>query len=90
MSYTHTNLFEDRGWGGDEMKPYFPISASVSSYSEFIHQHHEFLVLGTYDAPEEWVLRKLHDDGAQLTWLGAYPVPYVDSNLYLVNLTTAK
>ena len=75
MSYTHTNLFEDRGWGGDEMKPYFPISASVSSYTDFIHQHREFLVLGTYDAPEEWLLRKLHDDGAQLTWLGAYPSP---------------
>jgi hypothetical protein len=90
MSYTHTNLFEDRGWGGDEMKPYFPISASLSSYTDFIHQHREFLVLGTYDAPEEWVLRKLHDDGAQLTWLGTYPVPYVDSNLYLVNLTAAK
>jgi hypothetical protein len=45
---------------------------------------------GGRDAPEEWVLRKLHDDGAQLTWLGAYPVPYVGSNLYLVNLTAAK
>jgi hypothetical protein len=90
MSYTHTNLFEDRGWGGDGMKPYFPISASVRSYADFIHQHREFLVLGTYDAPEEWVLRKLHDDGARLTWLGAYPLPYVDSNLYLVTLTDTK
>ncbi len=90
MSYTHTNLFEDRGWGSEEMKPYFPISSSVSSYTDFIRQHREFLVLGTYDAPEEWLLRKLHDDGAQLTWLGTYPVPYVDSNLYLVNLTAPK
>ena len=89
MSYTHTNLFEDRGWG-DGMKPYFPISASVRSYTDFIHQHREFLVLGTYDAPEEWVLRKLHDDGARLTWLGSYPLPYVDSNLYLVTLTDTK
>jgi hypothetical protein len=90
MSYTHTNLFEDGGWGGDVMKPYFPISAKVSSYTDFVQQHREFLVLGTYDAPEEWLLRKLHDDGAQLTWLGAYKLPYVDSNLYLVNLATAK
>jgi hypothetical protein len=89
MSYTHTNLFEDRGWG-DGMKPYFPIAASVSSYTDFIHQHRDFLVLGTYDAPEEWVLRKLHDGGARLTWLGAYPLPYVDSNLYLVSLTAAE
>jgi hypothetical protein len=89
MSYTHTNLFEDRGWG-DGMKPYFPISASVSSYTDFVHEHREFLVLGTYGSPEEWVLRKLHDDGARLIWLGAYPLPYVDSNLYLVTLPAAK
>jgi hypothetical protein len=90
MNYTHTNFFEDRGWGGDEMKPYFPISASITPYNDFIRQHREFLVLGTYDAPEEWVLRKLHDDGARLTWLGAYPLPYVDSNLYLVSLPAAN
>ena len=89
MNYTHTNLFEDRGFG-DGMKPYFPISGSVNSYADFVHEHREFLVLGTYGAPEDWLLRKLHDDGAQLTWLGAYPLPYVDSNLYLVSLTDAK
>jgi hypothetical protein len=89
MSYTHTNLFEDRGFG-DGMKPYFPISAGVSSYADFVHQHREFLVLGTYGAAEEWLLHKLHDDGAQLTWLGSYPLPYVDSDLYLVTLTAAK
>jgi hypothetical protein len=86
MEYTHTNLFEDRGFG-DGMKPYFPISGNVVSYTDFIHQHREFLVLGTYDAPEEWLLQKLDDDGARLTWLGTYKVPYVDSDLYLVNLT---
>ncbi len=89
MSYTHTNLFEDRGFG-DGMKPYFPITAKVSSYADFVHAHREFLVLATYGAPEEWLLHKLHADGAQLTWLGAYPLPYVDSNLYLVSLTATK
>jgi hypothetical protein len=85
MEYTHTNLFEDRGFG-DGMRPYFPISAKVASFADFIHQHREFLVLGTYDAPEEWLLQKLADDGAQLTWLGTYQVPYVDTDLYLVDL----
>jgi hypothetical protein len=89
MSYTNTNIFEDRGWG-DKMKPDFPISATVSPYKNFIHQHREFLVLGTYDAPEEWLLRKLHDDGARLTWLGTYPLPYVDSDLYLVTQSAAN
>jgi hypothetical protein len=45
MSYTHTNLFEDQGWG-DRMKPDYPISASVRSYTHFIHQYREFLVFG--------------------------------------------
>ncbi len=85
LSYTGTNLFEDRGFG-DGMRPYFPIRAHVAAYSEFIRQHSEFLVFGTYDAPEEWLLRKLHDDGARLIWLGSYPAPYADANLYLVNL----
>jgi hypothetical protein len=89
MSYTHTNLFEDRGFG-DGLKPYFPISAGVSSYADFVRDHREFLVLGTYGAAEEWLLHKLRDDGARLTWLGTYPLPYVDSNLYLVSLTAAK
>jgi hypothetical protein len=89
MKYTHTNLFEDRGFG-DGMKPYFPIFAHVTSYAGFIKQHREFVVLGEYGAPEEWLLRKLSDDGAQLTWLGAYPVPYLDANLYLVKLPAAN
>ncbi len=89
LKYTHTNLFEDRGFG-DGMKPYFPISANVASYADFINKHREFLVLGDYEAPEEWLLPKLKDDGAQLTWLGTYRVPYLDSNLYLVHLQAGR
>jgi Dolichyl-phosphate-mannose-protein mannosyltransferase len=89
MEYTHTNLFEDRGFGYG-MRPYFPISAKVESYDDFIRQHRQFLILGEYHLPEEWLLRKLHDDGARLTWLGSYPGPYMDSNLYLVNLTEGE
>jgi hypothetical protein len=85
LSYTHTNLFEDRGFP-DRMDPGFPISANVANYADFLHQHREFLVLGSYDAPEEWLLRKLRDDGARLTWLGFYPGPYIDTNLYLVDV----
>ena len=85
LSYTNTNLFEDRGFP-DHMYPGLPISGHVEAYSDFLREHREFLVLGRYDAPEEWLLRKLKDDGAGLTWLGTYPVPYVDANLYLVTL----
>jgi hypothetical protein len=46
------------------------------------------LVLGNEDSPEEWLLPKLQDDGAQLTWLGNYAVPYGDANLYLVDLSS--
>jgi Dolichyl-phosphate-mannose-protein mannosyltransferase len=86
LSYTNTNLFEDRGFG-DDMKAYFPIRAHIAAYTDFVREHHEFLVFGTYGAPEQWLLHKLHDDGARLTWLGSYSVPYTDSDLYLVNVT---
>ncbi len=72
------------------MYPGLPISAQVAAYDDFLREHREFLVLGSYDAPEEWLLRKLKDDDAHLTWLGTYPIPYVDSNLYLVDLPQAK
>jgi hypothetical protein len=62
----------------------------VASFADFIQQHREFLVLGTYDSPEEWLLQKLDDDGARLTWLGTYQVPYADSDLYLVDLAKSN
>jgi hypothetical protein len=89
IRYTHTNLFEDRGFPNHRY-PAVPISAQVEDYSEFVRKHPKFLVLGNLDAPEEWLLPKLKDDGAQLTWLGAYPIPYVDSNLYLIDVRGAK
>jgi hypothetical protein len=89
LRYTNTNLFEDRVFA-NKMDPSFHISARVEPYNDFIREHREFLVLGTYDAPEEWLLRKLKDDGARLTWLGTFAIPYVDGNLYLVDLAGAQ
>jgi hypothetical protein len=91
MRYTNTNLFEDRGFP-DHLYPGLRISANVAAYDQFLTEHREFLVLGNFDAPEEWLLKKLKDDGARIIWLGTYPVPYVDSNLYLVSAarTTAR
>ena len=89
LRYTNTNLFEDRGFP-DHMYPGLPISAHVAGYDDFLAGHREFLVLGKFDAPEEWLLKKLKDDGARVTWLGTYPIPYVDSNLYLVDSPLGK
>ncbi len=89
LRYTNTNLFEDRGFP-NHMYPGLPISAQVAAYDDFVREHREFLVLGSYDAPEEWLLRKLKDDHARLTWLGTYPIPYVDANLYLVDIPQAQ
>jgi 4-amino-4-deoxy-L-arabinose transferase-like glycosyltransferase len=89
LKYTHMNYFEDRLFV-EELKPYFLISPNVVSYADFIHQHREFLVLGTFESAGTWLLPKLKDDGAQFTWLGTYRMPYRDSNLYLVNLSASK
>jgi hypothetical protein len=83
--YAHSNMFEVFE-PPDRMKPWFPISANVDQYNHFVSQHNQFLVFGTEDYPEDWLLPKLQADGAQLSELGDYPGPYKDSMLYLVTM----
>jgi hypothetical protein len=44
----------------------------VEPYCAFLREHSQFLVLGGYNYPDTWVLRKLEMDGAQLSILGTY------------------
>jgi hypothetical protein len=85
VRFAHATMFEDFE-PPDLMRPLFPIVANVDSYNAFVRQHHQFLVLGTEGYPEDWLLPKLHADGAQLVQLGNFPGPYKDSTLYLVTI----
>jgi hypothetical protein len=82
--YMHTNLFQDFAAPDVMEKAGFPYTANVASYSTFVSQHHQFLLLG---APQEWVFQKLLHGGASIAFVGDYPdLLYIDKNLFLVTM----
>lgn len=84
--YSHANIFE----GMALEHSLFPMRASVTTYSEFLGDHHHFYVLGQYDDPEEWLLHKLQADGASLRMLGPTKGSYKDHDLYEITFQSAK
>jgi hypothetical protein len=72
----------------EQLKAVFPIRGNVEAYCSFITNHRHFVVLGSYNHAQGWLLRKLEMDGAQLSIIGTYPVTYDEHDLYEVNLPT--
>jgi hypothetical protein len=82
VKYANATIFE--GFPG--LKDKFPIRGKIMPYQEFIQQHSKFLVYGTYDYPEDWLLRKLLADQASLRFVGNYDTGYKDEQVYEVTL----
>ena len=82
MRYAHATLFE--GYAG--LLPYFPIRGTVAQFRDFAAQHRHFLVIGTADYPEDWLLPKLYAEHANVKLLGRYKLPYKDKAVYEVTL----
>ena len=82
LQYSHATIFDGFGY----LKHVFPIRANVMPYRQFIQQHPKFLVYGTFDYSEDWLLRKLLADGAAVRLLGNFPGGYKDSMLYEITL----
>ncbi len=80
FEYAHANIFEGMA---DEARV-FPLHGHVQSYAAFLGQHRHFFVLGTFDYPEDWLLRKLLADGANLRVLRRVSDSYRDHELYEV------
>jgi len=78
----HTNIFE---WL-PIMKQWLPIRATIVPYREFVSRNRQFLVLGTAGFPEDWLLPKLQEDGAQIRLLQDVKTGYRDRELYEVTL----
>ena len=81
VTYSHETMFEDFE-SPALFKQYFPIRGSIEQYDAFIQKRRDFLVLASPDYSEDWLPRKLSDDGARLIFVGAYHVPYRNSILY--------
>jgi hypothetical protein len=80
--YAHATLFEHE----EVVRGMFHFQAQVEPLRQFESRHRQFLVLGTFDYPEDWLLRKLKADGDTIRFLGDYPTSYKDSQLYSVTL----
>lgn len=79
----HDTLFENYG----ELKKVFPIRGDVQPYCFFLSNHQQFLVLGKYQHPQGWLLRKLEMDGAQLRIVARYPNTLEERDIYEVTIS---
>lgn len=80
-TYAHADIFEHTPLLIDK----FHLSGHAVNYYEFTRTHPHFFVLGKYDWPEDWLLRKLVDDGADVRVLGRTKDEYRDREIYEVS-----
>jgi 4-amino-4-deoxy-L-arabinose transferase-like glycosyltransferase len=80
--YAHATIFEGMG----ALRQYWPIPGSVMPYGDFIRQNTHFFVLGTPDYPEDWLIPKLLDDGADLQFKGELDSSYRDHMIFEVTI----
>jgi hypothetical protein len=69
----------------------FPVSGQVEPYCAFLRGHPNFLVLGGYNHPDTWLLRKLDKDGAAMTIIGTFEDGVVEEHqIYRVSVDSGK
>lgn len=66
-----------------EARDYFPLRANIADYHQFIDEHRTFLVVGLWEHPGDWLLRKAASDGATITVAGQIQA-YADTDIYLI------
>ncbi len=82
IRFAHATIFEDIS----DLQQAFKLPGTIESYRQFTAAHSDFLVFGTFDYPEDWLLRKLSSDGATIIRLGKYATPYKDKALFEVRI----
>ncbi len=82
IKYAHATIF------GNEQKIHdlFGFRAPVAPLTTFVVEHPRFYVVGTYDYPEDWLLRKLVASGATVDYRGHFTSSYKDTDLYLITI----
>lgn len=83
IQYAHATIFEGMQWERDN----FHFASHVDSYTPFVLKHPHFYVFGTFDYPEDWLLRKLMADGARIDRIRTLDTSYKDHELYEVTIT---
>jgi hypothetical protein len=82
IRYSHATLWE----GEAEVVRILHFRGQVEDFGEFETAHPHFLVLGTYNHPEEWLLRTLIAEGHTVRYLGSFETSYIDKDLYEVTI----
>jgi hypothetical protein len=83
--YAHATLFEQE----EAIRKLFHFPSQVEPLRQFESEYPRFLVLGTFNYPEDWLLRKLKADGDDVRFLGNYVTSYKDQQLYEITLPSA-
>jgi len=81
LQYSHYTLFENE----DKIRRLLQLPSQTEDLQKFLAEHPRFYVVGDYDRPEVWLLRKLAADGVPLDYLGKYESTYESTDLYLVS-----
>jgi Dolichyl-phosphate-mannose-protein mannosyltransferase len=75
----------------EQVKAAFPmIRGKVEGYCSFISAHPRFVVVGAYNNPQGWLLRKLDQDGAQLRVIGTCGGNTEDCQIYEISLQSKQ
>jgi len=82
LQYAHASIFE----GLPTVKQRFPIRGHVEPFRDFVRAHPRFLVIGTVDYAEDWLLRYLISIHAKLEWAGEFPSQSKDTQLFVVDM----
>ena len=85
LHYTNATIFE----GMASEIATFHLHGHAQPYSDFIRAHpHFYLLAADHDYPEDFLLRKLHADGARMPIVATIDNSYRDHYLYDVTLPT--
>lgn len=87
LRYAHATIFEGVFV---TLNRHFPIRAKAVPYRQFVAEHPHFLVVGTPDYSEDWLLRRLLDIHAKLEYLGNFPIPYKDTEIFEVTMPPSE
>jgi hypothetical protein len=86
LQYAHANIFEQMPL----VIARFHLAGHSEPYPAFIAQHPHFFVFGSYDYPEDWLLRKLVADHAGVRVLGRVNDSYQNHELYEVTIANQQ
>ena len=84
LRYAHASIFDGMATEAE----YFPFRSTVMPYQEFVQAHRKFLVVGTVNFAEDWLLRKLIAEGAGVNKVSKLlNLSYKDSDVYEITIT---